>query len=307
MQHPFCRGAEGRPTIPPRADQRGQLTAAGCLGVSLNCSIYCNFLGQLRRIPLPRTWMNKGRNRRRLAASQFAPTANKHLYFVDERQQVLKRWVEPPPAPSAEAGLGRFVRLGGEFVPRRPPSRILGVRVTRHHEVGVEALYLLTDLGKTADRHIRVRTEPAYGPLQRVAVDVVALFVGDQDTHVAFTLTLVSEPSDGGEDVPEGDVLVKHLVCARPKDLLVNRGILQGGHHQHRDGGISLVQIPDHLRGSLVGEGYVHYCGVYAALCHPPAPLGHRGALSNYRKVRLLVDHVGGGLAERAVMLHKQN
>src|SRR3712207_2034896 len=53
--------------------------------------------GQLPRIPIPRTRVNKGRNRRKLAATQFAPTANKRLYFVDERQQVLKRWVEPPP------------------------------------------------------------------------------------------------------------------------------------------------------------------------------------------------------------------
>jgi hypothetical protein len=56
--------------------------------------------------------VNKARNRRKLAATQFAPTANKCLYFVDEPQQLLKRWVEPPPAPPAEAGLGRFVRLG---------------------------------------------------------------------------------------------------------------------------------------------------------------------------------------------------
>jgi hypothetical protein len=31
--------------------------------------------------------VNKGPS---LAASQFAPTANKRLYFVDERQQILK-------------------------------------------------------------------------------------------------------------------------------------------------------------------------------------------------------------------------
>ena len=44
---------------------------------------------------------------------------------------------------------------------------------------------------------------------------------------------------------------------------------------------------------------------VIAALSHPRASLGHRAALSNYRKVRLLVDQVGGSLAERAVMLHR--
>src|SRR5829696_9000240 len=123
----------------------------------------------------------------------------------------------------------------------------------------------------------------------------------------AFALTLVSEPPDGGEDVLEGDLLGEHLGGTSPKHLLVGSGILQGGHHQHRDGGVGLLQMPDHLRGALVGEGYVHYGGIYAALGHPPAPLGHRAALSNYLKVRLLVHHVGGGLTERAVILHKQD
>src|SRR5918994_2000360 len=122
-------------------------------------------LEQLPRIPIPRTWVNKSRNRRGLAASQFAPTANKRLYFVDERHQLLKRWVEPLPAPPAEAGFGRFDGLGREPVPRRPPSPIHGVRATRHHEVGIEALQLLSDLGKSAGRHLRLRMEPAYGPL----------------------------------------------------------------------------------------------------------------------------------------------
>src|SRR5215203_2796091 len=44
----------------------------------------------------------RGRNRCRLAAFQFALTANKRLYFVDSRQQVLKRWVGPPPASPAQ-------------------------------------------------------------------------------------------------------------------------------------------------------------------------------------------------------------
>src|SRR5215213_4012091 len=149
--------------------------------------------------------------------------------------------------------------------------------------------------------------EPAYSPLQRVTVSAVALFVGDQDTHVAYTLTLVSEPPYSGEYLPEGDLLRKHLGGASPKHLLVDRGILQGRHHQHWDGGVGLVQIPDHLRSALVGERYVHYGGVYATLCHPPAPFGHRAALGNYLKVRLLIHQVGGGLAERVVILHKQD
>src|SRR5215217_7739592 len=53
--------------------------------------------------------------------------------------------------------------------------------------------------------------EPPYSPLQRVTVSAVALFVGDQDTHVAFTLTLVSEPPYSGDDLPEGDLLGEHL------------------------------------------------------------------------------------------------
>src|SRR5215204_1341840 len=65
-------------------------------------------------------------------------------------------------------------------------------------------------------------------------------------------------------------------------------------------------QNPDHLRAALVGERYVHYGGVYAAIVDIPlASLGHRASLSNYRRVRLLVHQVGGGLAERAVILHK--
>src|SRR5688500_5650247 len=145
-------------------------------------------INELPRIPLcPRTRVNKGRNRRRLAASQFAPTANERLYFVDERQQGLKRWVEPPPAPPAEAGLGRFVGLRREPVPCRPPSRIHGVRTTRHHEVRVEALHLLTHLGKPTGRHLRLRTERTYDSFQHVAVSAVALFIADQDTHVALS------------------------------------------------------------------------------------------------------------------------
>jgi hypothetical protein len=38
---------------------------------------------ELPRIPLLRGWVNKSLNPCRLAASQFAPTANKRLYFID--------------------------------------------------------------------------------------------------------------------------------------------------------------------------------------------------------------------------------
>jgi hypothetical protein len=107
--------------------------------------------------------------------------------------------------------------------------------------VGVEALQLLTDLGKPTGCHIRARTGPAYGPSQRVAVNAVAVLVGDQDTRVAGTLTLVSESPHGVEDLLEGDILEEHLVGTRPKHLLVDPGIVKGGHHQHRDGGVGLV------------------------------------------------------------------
>src|SRR5215212_4148947 len=156
-----CEGWDG--------DWRGALVTRGpCEEVccSYRLQVGGSKLGQ--RVASPSglcSQVNKDRNPRRLTASQYGPTANKRLYFVDERQQILKRRVEPAPAPSAEAGLGHFVGLRREPVPRRPPSRIHGVRVTRHHEVGVEALQLLTDLGKSAGRHLRIRIEPAYGPL----------------------------------------------------------------------------------------------------------------------------------------------
>jgi hypothetical protein len=162
-------------------------------------------------IYLPRTRVNRGRNRSRLAAFQFAPIAKKRLHFVDERQQVLQGRVEHARAPPAETGLGRFVGLGGESIPRRPPSWIHGVWATRHDEVWVEALKLITDLGKPADCDLCVRTVPSQGSLERVGVDAVGFLVGDQDTHVAVTLTLVSEPPDGGEDLRKGDVFGEHL------------------------------------------------------------------------------------------------
>ena len=50
---PFCRGAEGRPTIPPRVDQRGQLRAAGAsayhsIAVFLT-TFFANFLERRQR------------------------------------------------------------------------------------------------------------------------------------------------------------------------------------------------------------------------------------------------------------------
>src|SRR5215203_6259108 len=91
-------------------------------------------------------------------------------------------------------------------------SRIRGVWTARHDEVWVEALKLLIDLGKPADGHLYVRTEITQGSLQRVGVDAVGFFVGDQDPHVAFlVLTLVSAPPDGGEDLRKGNVLGEHL------------------------------------------------------------------------------------------------
>src|SRR5688572_6720519 len=59
------------------------------------------FMPELLRIPLLGTWVNKGRNRCRLAASQIAPTADKRLCFLDERQQVLQRRVNSSRASPA--------------------------------------------------------------------------------------------------------------------------------------------------------------------------------------------------------------
>src|SRR5215217_6736843 len=56
---------------------------------------------QLRRITLPRTRVNKGPNRCRLAASQFAPAADKRLCFLDKRPQFLQRRVKSSRASPA--------------------------------------------------------------------------------------------------------------------------------------------------------------------------------------------------------------
>ena len=58
---------------------------------------------------------------------------------------------------------------------------------------------------------------------------------------------------------------------------------------------------------SPMREGYVHYGGVYAALGHPLASLGHGAGLGDHLEVGLPVDHVGGGLTERPVVLHEQD
>jgi hypothetical protein len=134
----------------------------------------------------PRTPVNKARNRRSLAASQFAPTANKRLYFVDERQQGLKRWVEPPPAPPAEAGLGRFVGLRREPVPRRPPPRIHGVRATRNHEVGVEALvenYPAMDLLELGKRLCESRAAVLSFNYDTIIENMIEMAAGDNDAE----------------------------------------------------------------------------------------------------------------------------
>src|SRR4028119_658929 len=125
--------------------------------------------------------------------------------------------------------------------------------------------------------------------------------------RMSYTLPLVSEPPHGGEDLTEGDLLGEHLDGACTKHLLVNRGVLQSGHHQHWDRGVGIVQIPDHLWCAFVGEGYVHYGCVYAPLGHPAAPLGHGAALGHHVEVWLLVYQIGGSLAEGAVILHEQD
>src|SRR5215208_559449 len=120
-------------------------------------------------------------------------------------------------------------------------------------------------------------------------------------------LPLAPESPYGGEDLPEGDVLGEHLGGSRPYHLLVDRGVLQCGHHQNRDGWVGPMEILDHLRSSLVGEGYVHYGGVYATLGHPLASLDHGAGLGRHLEVGLLIHHVGGGLAEGAVVLDENH
>jgi len=90
--------------------------------------------GEVAKIYLPRARVNRGRNRCGLAASRLEFPAEERLYFVDERQQFFQSWVGPLPTLPTEAGLGRFVRLVGELVSRRPPSRIDGVWNAFHRE-----------------------------------------------------------------------------------------------------------------------------------------------------------------------------
>ena len=56
---------------------------------------------QLLRIILPRTPVNRGRNRCVLATYRVAFPEHERLYFVDQRQQIFQCRVEPLPAPPA--------------------------------------------------------------------------------------------------------------------------------------------------------------------------------------------------------------
>jgi hypothetical protein len=67
------------------------------------------------------------------------------------------------------------------------------------------------------------------------------------------------------------------------------------------------VQLPDHLSGALVGEGYAYYGGIYVPLGHLLSSLSYGSALSHHLEVCLSVYQVGGGLAERRVVLHEQD
>ncbi len=67
------------------------------------------------------------------------------------------------------------------------------------------------------------------------------------------------------------------------------------------------MQIPDHLRGAIVGEGYVHYGGVYAPLGHPLARFPNAPGLGDDLEVGLLIHQVGGGLAEGCVVLDEED
>src|SRR5829696_1393306 len=124
---------------------------------------------------------------------------------------------------------------------------------------------------------------------------------------IAHLLPFAPQSPDRSEDLREGDALVEHLVGPSLQEPLVDLVVLDGGHYQHWEGGVGLVQVADHRLGALVGEGYVHDGGVYAPLGHPFASLGHRAGLGDYLQVVLLVHKVGGGLPKRRVILHEQN
>src|SRR5919112_5427540 len=87
-------------------------------------------------------------------------------------------------------------------------SRIRGVWTARHDEVWVEALKLLIDLGKPADGHLYVRTEitQRLSPARRRRRGRLLRRRSGSACRV-LVLTLLSAPPDGGEDLPEGDVL----------------------------------------------------------------------------------------------------
>ena len=56
---------------------------------------------QLWRICLPRTPLNRGRNRCVLATYRVAFPEHERLYIVDQRQQIFQSRVEPLPVPPA--------------------------------------------------------------------------------------------------------------------------------------------------------------------------------------------------------------
>src|SRR5215212_3598745 len=55
------------------------------------------------------------------------------------------------------------------------------------------------------------------------------------------------------------------------------------------------------------GRGMSTSAASMPPLGHPLASLGHRAGLGHHLEVGLLVHDVGGSLAERAVILHKQD
>src|SRR5215208_5324208 len=109
-----------------------------------------------------------------------------------------------------------------------------------------------------------------------------------------------------GQELLQGGALGDHLARSGLEEPWLNLSVLEVGHHQDWDGGVGLVQHPNQLLGSLVWQRYVHDGGVYATLSHLLAALGHRAALGNHREVRFSVQHVGGGLAEGAMILNEQ-
>jgi hypothetical protein len=79
-----------------------------------------------------------------------------------------------------------FARPLRELEPRCPAVRVRGVEPARHHQVRVEVPNLIFECAYVDGPHLDAQPKPPDGALYSVAVDAVALFLGDEDPHLAY-------------------------------------------------------------------------------------------------------------------------